>query len=262
MPTPKRLISLALERAPSTGGRPALLLRVDVRAGVILTADLGATAARLAITDLGCNVLESCTKTEFNIGDGPQQVLGWVNEGFVTLLKDAGRAIGDVRAITVGVPGRVEYGTGTVVRPPIMPGWDGYRIPDYFSERYPARILVDNDVNLMALGEYHARGAKGDFLFVKVGTGIGCGIINDGVVHRGARGAAGDIGHIRVPDADAACHCANLGCLEAVAGGRALANALTEQGLPGQEQPRRGQRCSARRPAGATRHPGGCRTHR
>jgi predicted NBD/HSP70 family sugar kinase len=228
-----RGLLVELGYASSTGGRPAQLLRINVKAGVILTADLGATAAKLAVTDLAGNVVRSHTNaTTFVIDDGPQRVLEWVNQGFLTLLDDAGRTIDDVRAIVVGVPGPVEYSTGTVVRPPIMQGWDACRIPDYFKERYPVRTLVDNDVNLMALGEYHARGAKGDdFLFVKVGTGIGCGIINNGVLHRGAKGAAGDIGHIRVPNADTLCRCGNIGCLEAVAGGLALATALAEKGF-------------------------------
>ncbi|HEY2576283.1 MAG TPA: ROK family protein [Streptosporangiaceae bacterium] len=84
----------------------------------------------------------------------------------------------------------------------------------------------------MALGEHHkVYPALDHLLFVKIGTGIGCGIILGGQLHRGANGAAGDIGHIRVPDSDALCRCGNLGCLEAVAGGHALAQRLAGKGL-------------------------------
>jgi predicted NBD/HSP70 family sugar kinase len=70
-------------------------------------------------------------------------------------------------------------------------------------------------------------------MFVKIGTGIGCGLVAGGHVHRGADGAAGDIGHIHVPDKDdVVCRCGNLGCLEAVAGGSALAARLAGLGLP------------------------------
>jgi predicted NBD/HSP70 family sugar kinase len=219
--------------ATSTGGRPALLLRINVKAGVILTADLGATAAKLAVTDLGGSVLASRTNMNFDIGDGPQRVLDWVDQQFCALLAEVERATDNVRAIAIGVPGPVEYGSGTVVRPPIMPGWDACRIPDFFAKDYAVPILVDNDVNLMALGEYHVRDvAEGcEFLFVKVGTGIGGGIISNGVLHRGAKGAAGDIGHIRVPNAEMACHCGHIGCLEAVAGGKALVKVLAKNGL-------------------------------
>jgi predicted NBD/HSP70 family sugar kinase len=106
-------------------------------------------------------------------------------------------------------------------------------VPDYFAERYRAPTVVDNDVNLMALGEHQEHYPQvAHLLFVKVGTGIGCGIVIDGKLHRGAVGSAGDIGHIRVPDSDASCWCSNSGCLEAVAGGRALAQRLGNLGLP------------------------------
>jgi predicted NBD/HSP70 family sugar kinase len=113
-----------------------------------------------------------------------------------------------------------------------MPGWDGFSIPGWFASRYSAPVLVDNDVNIMARGEHwmHWRDTE-HFLLIKVGTGIGCGIVADGQIHRGARGAAGDIGHVRATQsADVVCRCGNVGCLEAVAGGQALADRLTEAG--------------------------------
>jgi predicted NBD/HSP70 family sugar kinase len=93
-------------------------------------------------------------------------------------------------------------------------------------------VLVDNDVNIMALGEHvSVLPNVRDLLFVKVATGIGSGIIMDGRIRRGAQGAAGDVGHIAVPGSDQRCRCGNLGCLEAVAGGPAIAAALAQQGL-------------------------------
>jgi predicted NBD/HSP70 family sugar kinase len=130
------------------------------------------------------------------------------------------------------VPGPVEAESGTVVRPPIMQGWDGYRVPAYFEGLYAAPVLVDNDVNMMAFGEYVHRRESEHLLYVKVGTGIGCGIVSGGVLHRGASGAAGDIGHIRLPGHDdVLCQCGNTGCVEAVASGSALAAALRAEGL-------------------------------
>jgi predicted NBD/HSP70 family sugar kinase len=169
-------------------------------------------------------------------------VLGAVHELIGKLLEKAGRPSRDVRAISIGVPGPVEASTGTVIRPPIMRGWDGYRVPEFFAESegergrkhelHRADVLVDNDVNIMAFGEYSHRRDGEHLLYVKVGTGIGCGIVSGGVLHRGASGAAGDIGHIRLPGHDdVLCHCGNSGCVEAVAGGKALANALKEAGL-------------------------------
>ena len=89
-------------------------------------------------------------------------------------------------------------------------------------------MLVDNDVNIMALGEHWAHWRDVEhLLYVKVGTGIGCGIVAGRAIHRGAEGAAGDIGHIRWSTTTrVVCRCGNIGCLEAVAGGRALAQQL------------------------------------
>ena len=138
-----------------------------------------------------------------------------------------------MRGIGIGVPGPVAFATGQPVNPPIMPGWDGFSLPRWFGDRYEAPVLVDNDVNIMALGEHwsHWRDTE-HLLFIKVGTGIGCGIVAGRLIHRGAQGAAGDIGHIRVPgNEDVLCRCGNVGCLEAVAGGRALAQRLPAAGL-------------------------------
>jgi predicted NBD/HSP70 family sugar kinase len=218
----------------STGGRRPTRLAFRHDSGVVLTADLGATHSRLALHDLA-GAAEHEDSFEADIGDGAEAILELVHERFLGLLRDAGRTARQVRGVGVGVPGPVAFGTGQPVNPPIMPGWDGFSIPGWFDERFPqAPVLVDNDVNIMALGEHsvHWRDAE-HLLYVKVGTGIGCGIVAGGHIHRGAVGAAGDIGHIVVTDhEDVVCRCGNVGCLEAVAGGRALAQRLDAAGHP------------------------------
>ena len=115
-----------------------------------------------------------------------------------------GRARGSTaqRASASACPGRSTSSGGVPVSPPIMPGWDGYPVRDALSRELGCPVLLDNDVNVMALGEQHAGVARSrpDFLFVKIGTGIGCGIVVDGELYRGVDGCAGDIGHIRVDD--------------------------------------------------------------
>jgi predicted NBD/HSP70 family sugar kinase len=213
----------------STGGRPPTVLAFNREAGVVLAADLGATHSRLAVTDLGAQPLDE-TPLEIDIGEGPEAVLERVHAQFMEMLERAGRTPGDVRGIGVGVPGPVKAAAGAPVNPPIMPGWDGFPIPEWFAKRYEAPVLVDNDVNIMALGEHwsHWRDTE-HLLFVKIGTGIGCGIVAGGAIHRGAQGAAGDIGHISVQGHDdVVCSCGNVGCLEAVASGPAISKALKE----------------------------------
>jgi predicted NBD/HSP70 family sugar kinase len=215
----------------STGGRPPTALAFNHEAGSVLVADLGATHARLAVSDLAGALLTEFA-SDLDIALGPERVLDWVDERFAELLREAGRDPGGVHGIGVGVPGPVDFSRGEPVNPPIMPGWDGFSIPDWFAGRYDAPVLVDNDVNIMALGEQrtHWRACR-HLLCVKVGTGIGCGIVADGHIHRGAQGAAGDIGHVRISGHDeVVCRCGNIGCLEAVAGGGALARRLAEAG--------------------------------
>ena len=216
----------------STGGRPATVLAFNRSAGVVLAADLGATHSRLAVCDLaGKPLLEE--SVDMAIADGPVQVLGYVHEHLARILEEAGRKPEEVRGIGVGVPGPVAFGKGEAVNPPIMPGWDRFSIPEWFGQHYEAPVLVDNDVNIMALGEHWSHWRDEDyFLYVKAGTGIGSSVVAHGVIHRGAQGAAGDIGHIRLAGHDdALCRCGNSGCLEAVAGGAALARRLTEAGV-------------------------------
>ena len=219
---------------PSTGGRPATMLAFNHQAGVVLVADLGATHARVAVTDLAGTTLAE-RAGDLDIALGPEEGLKWVSARFHELLDQTAHAAVDVRGIGIGVPGPVEFDTGRPVNPPIMPGWDGFDIPGWFADRYGAPVLVDNDVNIMARGEHWVHWRRTPhLLFVKVGTGIGCGIVADGHIHRGARGAAGDIGHIRATGEDVICACGNIGCLEAVAGGHALATRLAASGVEAQ----------------------------
>jgi predicted NBD/HSP70 family sugar kinase len=215
----------------STGGRPPAVLAFNPNAGVVLAGDLGATHARIAVCDLAGTPLAE-RAADLEIAQGPELVLDALQERFVELLDEVGWAPGDVSGIGVGVPGPVEFESGRPVNPPIMPGWDDFPIPEWFASRYSAPVLVDNDVNIMARGEHRMYWRDTEhFLLIKVGTGIGCGIVADGHIHRGARGAAGDIGHIRATSSeDVICRCGNVGCLEAVAGGLALAERLAAQG--------------------------------
>jgi predicted NBD/HSP70 family sugar kinase len=215
----------------STGGRPPAVLAFNRDAGVVLVADLGATHARVAVSDLAGTPLAERAADQ-DIAFGPERVLTWLDERFAELLEELGRSPQDVRGIGVGVPGPVEFDSGRPVNPPIMPGWDDFPIPEWFAGRYGAPVLVDNDVNIMARGEHRMHWRETEhLLLIKVGTGIGCGIVADGHIHRGARGAAGDIGHIQATSSDdVICRCGNIGCLEAIAGGQALAERLAAQG--------------------------------
>lgn len=215
------------ELSESTGGRPPRRLRFHGEAGTILVADIGATSIDVALTDLAGRILASREEAA-DVADGPDTILGRVEELFEDLLGESPEPDGGSApwGIGLGVPGPVEFATGRPVSPPIMPGWNGYPVRERFVERYGAPVWVDNDVNIMALGEWRSGAGRyhANMVFVKIGTGIGAGVIADGYLHRGARGSAGDVGHIQVTDdRSVVCRCGNIGCLEAMAGGHALA---------------------------------------
>jgi glucokinase-like ROK family protein len=209
---------------PSTGGRPPRSLRLRPDAGHVLVADLGATSIDVAAATLGAELLVHRSEPA-DIGAGPGVILGRVQTLFAELQRELGVGAGELSGIGIGVPGPVEFRTGRPIAPPIMPGWDRHPIRERFESRFGAPVWVDNDVNVMSVGEWRAGIAKGlrDVVFVKIGTGIGAGLISNGAPHRGAQGAAGDVGHIQVVDEGVVCRCGNIGCLEALAGGAALA---------------------------------------
>lgn len=197
-----------------------------------MAADLGATHGHLALTDLGATVLAE-HREELDISRGPEPILMWVIEHGKRLIAEAGRDPRELVGVGVGLPGPVEHATGRPVSPPIMPGWDNFDVPGYLTAEFGRVVVVDNDVNVMALGEHFSAYPDVDNLvFVKVAHGIGSGIITDGALRRGEQGAAGDLGHLHVPhDEVAVCHCGNIGCVEAVASADAIAAKLRAQGI-------------------------------
>lgn len=216
---------------PSTGGRAPRRLRLRAEAGVVVGVDAGASAMRLGSADLGGRVLDE-TEVDIDVAAGPDVVLSRVEKAVDELVAGVGAPLW---GLGIGLPGPVDVAAGIPVAPPIMPGWDRHPVRARLAERFGVPVWVDNDVNLLALGELRSdpAAAGADLICVKVGTGIGAGLVSGGRVHRGANGCAGDIGHVAVTDARIVCRCGNLGCLEAVAGGAALvrdAGALARDG--------------------------------
>ncbi|NUW43175.1 ROK family protein [Nonomuraea rhodomycinica] len=217
-----------------TRGRPAGQFVVNRARGVLLVADIGATALRAAVCDLGGHVRNE-REAKADVTAGPQSILTIVEKLFAEILHDIRRPPEAVLGIGLDVPGPVDFASGRVISPPIMTGWDRFDIRGWFAGQYTCPVLVDKDVNAMAYGEQRLRYPDvPHLLMVKVGTGVGTGLIAGGQVHRGADGAAGDVGHIHVTVPDVteppACRCGNTGCLEAYAGGWALVRDLREQG--------------------------------
>jgi predicted NBD/HSP70 family sugar kinase len=210
----------------SRGGRRPRLLSVRSGDGVILGADLGGHHARVATLD-GSGRPQVIRNLDLDIAAGPEAVLEQIADAFDEL-----RAGRPVLGVGIGLPGPVGL-AGVVVGPSRMPGWSGFSVQRWLAERFEAPLVVENDANLMAMGEMVARGPElCDFVFVKAGTGVGAAVVGDGRLHRGARGVAGDISHLRVPaGGDQPCSCGNFGCLETIASGAALVAAVQADGV-------------------------------
>jgi predicted NBD/HSP70 family sugar kinase len=208
------------EFGPSSGGRAPRTLRFRAEQGRIIVCALGALHIHVGITELDGDVVDQ-THRAWDIARGPAESIDTVMEMIDELL--ARNPESPVWAVTVGVPGPVDFDSGRPVAPPIMPGWNGFDVRRRFEERFEAPVWVDNDVNLLSFSE-RARRADPllDLIYVKVGSGIGAGLLSQGHVHRGSNGAAGDIGHVRVRDSEEQCRCGKIGCLEAVASGWAI----------------------------------------
>lgn len=221
--------------AASSGGRPPARVAFNPMARVAVGIDLGATHGTVAVCDLAGAALAAET-VDLDIADGPQPVLRAVLSTATDLLDGVRRPPLDVAAWGLGLPGPVEHATGKPVNPPIMPGWDRVDVPALVREELgmpEADVLVDNDVNVLALGEHAMWWPEADDLFyVKVSTGIGAGIVMGGMLQRGARGSAGDLGHVRVPwAADSPRPADDERELEDIASGPAIAARLHEAGL-------------------------------
>lgn len=222
------------ETSSAARGRPPSHFHFRDDNGALLLADAGATSVRVALADLsGITLHEIDIKLDITIG--PEAWLDRVQETFDRLMGQAGCDVTFIKGIALALPGPIDFASATVIRPPIMIGWDGYPIRRWFAPRFDCPVIVDNDANAMTLGEYRTVHAeRSSMVMVKIGTGIGAGIIAGGAIYRGDAGAAGDIGHIQINPPGSSqlprCRCGNLGCVEAYAGGWALLRDLQDVG--------------------------------
>ena len=210
----------------SQGGRKPRLLRINNQLGYIAGIDIGATSLDIALADVTGLIVQRCSEVT-DVKLRPESVFGRCSELLLEILQKQGATPDQVLGIGVGVPGPVDFARGVLVAPPLMPEWENFPIRDFFKKTFlSAFVVVDNDVNIMALGEQRAGDGMSidHFIFVKIGTGIGAGIISNGKIHRGSDGSAGDIGHICVDKNGPLCACGNKGCLEAMSAGPAIAS--------------------------------------
>jgi predicted NBD/HSP70 family sugar kinase len=214
----------------SSGGRRAALLEADRTSRVAVVAWLGASHLSVGVADLAGTVLVDHTE-RLPLGHTPDDVVPWLVDTARKQLKETGRA-GDLAAVGLAVPGQIDQVTGISITPPTMTAWRDVPLRDGLADGLGVDVLLENDANALAYGEYLAAGSRqSTVLGVAVGTGIGAGVVIGGQPHRGATGCAGEIGHIRIEDRDERCTCGRHGCVAALASGKALIRQLRGDGV-------------------------------
>jgi glucokinase-like ROK family protein len=216
-------VILETESRSTPSGRPPVVLEINPKRGWVAAVDMGAAHLGIALGDLSAYILEE-TEQPFCIDDGPELCLAEVNRVLKAMLDRHGLGFEDLSAVGVSVPGPVVTEMGMVMAPPIMPGWDRFPIRDTLEKLWNVPITLNNDADLGALGEWAFGAGRGEknVVFIKVGTGIGAGLIINKQIYVGTTGSAGEIGHLTIDENGPLCTCGNHGCLEAFASGRAI----------------------------------------
>jgi predicted NBD/HSP70 family sugar kinase len=210
-----------------SGGRPPLLLSLDPGAGAVIGIQFGHEFVRVAIADLSLTILAEGV-VERDVDHDALLGLDSAAELVSSLIGEAGVDRDRLIGAGVAISGPVDRSTGRVVAATILPGWVEIETARWLSERLEVRVEVDNDANLGALAESVLGAGRGasEMAYVMLSSGIGGGLILEGRLYRGARGMAGEIGHVSVADAGPMCRCGNRGCLETVVGAAALTELL------------------------------------
>lgn len=227
-------IILETNSRSTPSGRPPVVLELNPEYGLVAAIDMGASHLSVAVGDFSARIIQE-TELPFRIANGPEKCLEEVNKALEEIVKKCGITIKDLSAVGVSVPGPVVTDAGMVMSPPIMPGWDRFPIRDTLEKYWKISVTINNDADLGALGEWAYGAGRGEknLAFIKVGSGIGAGLIIDKQIYVGSTGSAGEIGHLTIDKNGPLCTCGNYGCLEAFASGSAIeiqAQKLVESG--------------------------------
>src|SRR5690348_1285568 len=221
-----------VEAAP-TGGRRATLLHFNADAGYVIGVDLGRSHLTLLLTNLAGQIIAR-RSGPFDASLGPKTCLQQVIASLMDFTAEHQIGWHQIIGVGLGIPGPMDAATRMLVRPPRMPGWDQFDMRTVMEHACKVPMYFDNDANMGARGEsqYGAARNVDNMAYVKVATGIGCGLIVNGDIYRGSSGAAGELGHVTIDDNGPLCDCGNRGCLEVVAGAAAVTMAATRAVYP------------------------------
>ena len=225
----KRGIFNEVSLAPSSGGRPPVLLSIDPKAGYVVGIKLRAEGLTTVICDLDAQVVAS-RETEASLVGNPNAAILAIEQAVLRVLRDATVPQSKVLGVGVGLPGIIDTDRGICNFSHLL-WWRDVDLAGPLRKRLGLPVWVDNDVNTLAVAEKWAGDAPDarDFVTLSVGRGVGLGIVIDRSIYRGANGAAGEFGHVIVEPGGAKCECGRFGCLEAIVGEGALRRSVGER---------------------------------
>jgi N-acetylglucosamine repressor len=225
----KRGIVVETTTAPSSGGRPPVLLSVDPKAGYVVGIKLRGDGVTTVVCDLDAQIVSSNERYVPLVGD-PMAALDAIEEETRRALRDAAVPASKVLGVGVGMSGVIDSTAG-VCRFSHLLQWHDVELAAPLRRRMGLPVWVENDVNTLAVAEKWAGDAHtaSNFVTLSVGRGIGLGIVVDRSLYRGSHGAGGEFGHMIVEPGGPRCECGRFGCLEAMVGEGALRRRISER---------------------------------
>jgi predicted NBD/HSP70 family sugar kinase len=220
------------ERPVGAGGRPPALVELEPSAAAAVGVDVGRTHVRIAVADLGLNILAEDIH-RVDVPDHHDETIDLVVSMTERLLRESGVDCTGLLGVGVGLPGPVDRASGRLGSATILPGWVGLAPRAELEKRLRSPVRVENDANVGALAEGLLGAGRGSqvLAYVKVAHGVGAGILMNGRLFRGASGTAGEIGHTTLANSGPVCRCGNRGCLEQLAGATALLAQMAAAGI-------------------------------
>ena len=212
--------------APSSGGRPPILLQLEPKAGYVVGIKLRDDGLTTVVCDLDGRVVVTVETVVTLVGQ-PAAAIAAIEQATREALSQAGITRSKVLGVGVGLPGIIDSSLGVCTFSHLL-RWDDVELARPLRQKLRLPVLVDNDVNTLAVAEKWAGGgiAARNFVTLSIGRGVGIGIVIDRAIYRGAAGGAGEFGHIVVDPDGPECECGRFGCLEAFVGERALRQRL------------------------------------
>jgi glucokinase len=191
----------AVGEGNSTGGRPPDILRFKAEHGAVAGVEITRDHLRFLLADLNGGELARSETPIDRSRSTPQRICQQISKEVRKLLRTKNLTGTQLATLTVGVPAIVNVDEGTVVALSALQHWNNVPLGPMLTREFKCRVVIDNDTNLAAEGEYHRGAAQGerDFVFVTIGEGVGAGIFLGGCIHRGSQWSAGEIGYLRVP---------------------------------------------------------------